>query len=306
LKEPKTCDEPSRNQPLIHVDCISHVYADGSIGVHNACLKIFEKEILAICGPNGAGKSTLLQHLNGMLVPAEGRIIIMGKTSTKNSAGELAKIVGMVFQDADSQLFAPTVLDDVMFGPLNQGLKPEEATKQALWALNTVGFTELSKTPHHLSGGEKRLVAIAGVIAMKPKILAVDEPTSDLDPVNAESIEHLLVNLRDDMNISVVVSTHDMDLAGRIADRLYILKKGSIIAEGNPRDIFYNNTLLHQARLKPPEPAVFYQSLVQEGILESGFRPIRREELNSLFKKKKEMIDMLERSDNQKPILPST
>jgi cobalt/nickel transport system ATP-binding protein len=299
------CDKPNENQPLVHVDCISHVYADGSIGVHSACLKLFEREMLAICGPNGSGKSTLLQHLNGILVPAEGRITIMGKTITKNSARELRKIVGLVFQDADSQLFAPTVLDDVMFGPLNQGLKPEEAKKQALWALNTVGFTELSKTPHHLSGGEKRLVAIAGVIAMKPKILVVDEPTSDLDPVNAENIERLLVNLRDEMGLSVVISTHDMDLAARIADRLYILRKGSTIAEGSPRDIFYNNALLEEARLKPPEPVVFYQSLVKEGILESGHQPIRRDEVSSLLKRGKEAIGISATSSSQRTTLSS-
>jgi cobalt/nickel transport system ATP-binding protein len=185
-----------------------------------------------------------------------------------------------------------------MFGPLNQGLKPEEAKEQALWALNTVGFTELAKTPHHLSGGEKRLVAIAGVIAMKPKILVVDEPTSDLDPVNAENIEHLLVSLRDELGLSVVISTHDMDLAARIADRLYILKKGSVIAEGEPRDIFYDNALLEESRLKPPEPVLFYQSVVKEGILENGLRPIRRDEISSLFKKRRETIDLSEKSSS--------
>jgi len=295
LKRARVCDEPDREQPLVHVDCISHVYADGSIGVHEACLKLFDGEILAVCGPNGSGKSTLLQHLNGILRPAEGRIIIMGKTVTKNSANELRKIVGLVFQDADSQLFAPTVLDDVMFGPLNQGLKPEEAKERALQALNTVGFTELSKAPHHLSGGEKRLVAIAGVIAMKPKILVVDEPTSDLDPVNAENIERLLVDLRDKLGLSVVISTHDMDLAARIADRLYVLRKGSVIAEGSPQEIFYNDALLGEARLKPPEPVVFYRSLVKKGILESGLQPIRRSEVISLLAKRREAISTTER-----------
>jgi cobalt/nickel transport system ATP-binding protein len=295
LNKARACDEPDKEQPLVHVDCISHVYPDGSIGVHNACLKLFDREILAICGPNGSGKSTLLQHLNGILLPAEGRIVIMGKTVTKNSASELRKIVGLVFQDADSQLFAPTVLDDVMFGPLNQGLKPEEAKELALEALNTVGFTELSKAPHHLSGGEKRLVAIAGVIAMKPKILVVDEPTSDLDPVNAENIERLLVNLRDKLGLSVVISTHDMDLAARIADRLYVLKKGNVIAEGSPQDIFYNDALLEEARLKPPEPVVFYHSLVRKGILESGLQPIHRDEVISLLTKRKEAISIAEK-----------
>ncbi|HVP93036.1 MAG TPA: ATP-binding cassette domain-containing protein [Acidobacteriota bacterium] len=299
MKKARACDEPDKEQPLVHVDCISHVYADGSIGVHKACLKLFDREILAICGPNGSGKSTLLQHLNGILVPVEGRITIMGKTVTKNSASELRRIVGLVFQDADSQLFAPTVLDDVMFGPLNQGLKPEEAKEQALQALNTVGFTELSKAPHHLSGGEKRLVAIAGVIAMKPRILVVDEPTSDLDPVNAENIERLLVGLREKLGLSVVISTHDMDLAARIADRLYILRKGSVIAEGDPRDIFYKDALLKEARLKPPEPVVFYHSLVKKGILESGLQPIHRDEVISLFTKRMETIGIGEKLSSQ-------
>jgi cobalt/nickel transport system ATP-binding protein len=294
LKELKSCDEFNKGQPLVHVDCISHVYADGTVGVHNACLKVFEGEILAICGPNGSGKSTLLQHLNGILVPAEGRVMINGENVPKNSADRLRKIVGLVFQDADSQLFAPTVLDDVMFGPLNQGLKPEEAKKQALWALNAVGFTEVSKIPHHLSGGEKRLVAIAGVIAMKPRVLVVDEPTSDLDPVNAENIIQLLVSLRDELGLGVVISTHDMDVAARIADRLYVLKKGSVLAEGSAKDIFYNDALLDEARLKPPEPVVFYRSLVREGVLEEGIQPIHHDEVISLLKRNMKAKNILE------------
>lgn len=285
MKELKSCDKFDKDQPLVHVDCISHVYADGTVGVHNACLKVFEGEILAICGPNGSGKSTLLQHLNGILVPAEGRIIINGENVPKNSADRLRKIVGLVFQDADSQLFAPTVLDDVMFGPLNQGLKPEEAKKRALWALDAVGFTEVSKIPHHLSGGEKRLVAIAGVIAMKPRVLVVDEPTSDLDPVNAENIIQLLVSLRDELGLGVIISTHDMDVAARIADRLYVLKKGSVLAEGSAKDIFYNDALLDEARLKPPESVAFYRSLVREGVLEEGIQPIHHDEVVSLLKR---------------------
>lgn len=284
MSKPSICNEPEQETAtLVHVDCISHKYPDGSIGVHDACLKLFEKEIVAICGPNGSGKSTLLQHLNGILTPTEGRITIMGKSVTKNSASELSKIVGMVFQDADSQLFAPTVLDDVMFGPLNQGLKPAEAKERALEALRTVGFYELSKAPHHLSGGQKRLVAIAGIIAMKPRILAVDEPTSDLDPTNSESIERLLLNLRDQLGLSIVMATHDMEVAARMSDRLYVLKNGSVIAEGKPRDIFYDDALLEQANLKPPEPVILYHALVKGGVLKDGFRPIRREELISLL-----------------------
>jgi cobalt/nickel transport system ATP-binding protein len=270
--------------PIIHIDCVSHIYPDGTIGIHKACLMVFEHEVVSLCGPNGSGKSTVLQHLNGILMPTDGNVQVMGKPVIKKNLEELRKIVGLVFQDADSQLFAPTVLDDVMFGPLNQGLSPEESKKMALWALDTVGFKELTKTPHHLSGGEKRLVAMAGIIAMKPKIIVVDEPTSDLDPVNSEKIEKLLLKLKDDLGMSVVLSTHDMDLAARIANRVYILKNGSVIAEGTPKEIFYNDVLLTDAKLKPPIVVQFYLDLVRDGIIKEGAYPLTLEELTNLVK----------------------
>jgi cobalt/nickel transport system ATP-binding protein len=256
------------------------------VGIHDLCFKVFPKEIVGVCGPNGSGKSTLLEHLNGILIPSEGEIMLEGEAINKKNPEKLRRSVGLVFQDADSQLFAPTVMDDVMFGPINNGMSPSEAKSAAEWALDLVGFTERSKIPHYLSGGEKRLVAIAGVVAMKPKIVAVDEPTSDLDPVNAERIENLLLKLRDELGVSVVISTHDMDLAARISDRVYILKKGVVLAEGVPRDLFYDEGLLREARLKPPEVVGVYKSLAKDGVLDDGSRPIRREELLSLIEER--------------------
>ncbi len=266
-------------EPLLHLDCLSHTYSDGTVGIHDLCFKVFPKEIVGICGPNGAGKSTLLEHLNGILIPTNGEIMLEGEKINKKNPDKLRRSVGLVFQDADSQLFAPTVLDDVMFGPINTGMSPSEARKAAEWALDLVGLTERSKIPHYLSGGEKRLVAIAGVIAMKPKIVVVDEPTSDLDPVNAERIEELLLKLRDELGLSVVISTHDMDLASRISDRVYILKKGVVLAEGVPGDLFYDESLLQEARLRPPEVVGIYSALVKDGVLDNGGRPIKQEEL---------------------------
>ena len=271
------------SEPLLHLDCLSHTYSDGTVGIHDLCFKVFPKEIVGVCGPNGSGKSTLLEHLNGILIPSEGEIMLEGERIDKKNPEKLRRSVGLVFQDADSQLFAPTVMDDVMFGPINTGMPPAEAKKAAEWALDLVGFAEKTKIPHYLSGGEKRLVAIAGVIAMKPKIVAVDEPTSDLDPVNAEKIEKLLLKLRDELGLSVVISTHDMDLAARISDRVYILKKGVVLAEGTPKDLFYDEGLLQEARLKPPEVVGIYKTLVKDGVLDDGSRPIMRDELLSLI-----------------------
>jgi len=271
------------SEPLLHLDCLSHTYSDGTVGIHDLCFKVFPKEIVGVCGPNGSGKSTLLEHLNGILIPSEGEIMLAGERIDKKNPKKLRRSVGLVFQDADSQLFAPTVMDDVMFGPINTGMPPAEAKKAAEWALDLVGFAEKTKIPHYLSGGEKRLVAIAGVIAMKPKIVAVDEPTSDLDPVNAEKIEKLLLKLRDELGLSVVISTHDMDLASRISDRVYILKKGVVLAEGSPKDLFYDEGLLQEARLKPPEVVGIYKRLVKDRVLDDGSRPITRDELLSLI-----------------------
>jgi cobalt/nickel transport system ATP-binding protein len=246
---------------IVHVDCVTHRYPDGTEGIHNMCFRVYPKEIVALCGPNGAGKSTLIEHINGLMMPDVGRVRVFGMDIDKKNVSEIRKMVGLVFQDADSQLFSPTVLDDVMFGPLNLGMPIEEARKKAEWALGVVGIKETSKIPHYLSGGQKRLVAIAGVLAMDPKILVVDEPTGDLDPSNANKIEALLRSLRDEHGMSIVIALHDMDMAARLADRVCIVKGGSIIAEGRPEEILYDEALLRSAGLELPSVARLYKQL---------------------------------------------
>ena len=251
-------------EAIIHVDCVTHRYPDGTEGIHNMCFSVYPREIVALCGPNGAGKSTLIEHLNGLMMPDVGRIQVFGKDLSKDNLSEIRRLVGLVFQDADSQLFSPTVLDDVMFGPLNLGLSLEEARERAEHALDIVGIADVNRIPHNLSGGQKRLVAIAGVLAMRPRILAVDEPTGDLDPSNARKMERLLVSLRDDHGLSVVIALHDMNMAARIADRVCIVKQGGIIAEGTPEDILYNEGLLASAGLELPTVARIYKDLELE------------------------------------------
>jgi cobalt/nickel transport system ATP-binding protein len=266
---------------IIHVDCASHVYPDGSVGIHDMCFRVMEHEIVALCGSNGSGKSTLIEHLNGLLSPSSGSVVVMGKDMDR-SKKDIWKFVGVVFQRSDDQLFAPTVLDDVMFGPVNMGMPVEQARAAAMEALKAVGAEGLaSKMPGYLSGGQKRLVCIAGVLAMKPKVIAMDEPTSDLDPYHSEVIEKIIFDLKK-RNISVVVATHDLDLAARISDRICLVKDGSVVAEGSPSEIFYNKELLGSVGLRQPNVARIYESIMHEAGVEPSGRPITAEDLSRL------------------------
>jgi len=281
--EPTVC-HISAEPELIHVDCVSHIYPDGSLGIHNLCFKVQEKEIVAICGGNGSGKSTLLEHLNGLLTPSDGCVSVFGKRLDAQTKKNLWKDVGIVFQRAEDQLFAPTVLDDVMFGPLNMGMNIDDAKQVALDALKAVGAEGLvNKMPNYLSGGQKRLVSMAGVLAMKPKIMALDEPTSDLDPNHAEIIEKIILELKNKYGISVVIATHDLDLAAQIADRICIVKSGSIIAEGTPAEIFYNSELLEEAGLKKPKIVQIYDEFCKRRSIDHKDRPVKVEELAKCF-----------------------
>ena len=281
--EPTVC-HISAEPELIHVDCVSHIYPDGSLGIHNLCFKVQEKEIVAVCGGNGSGKSTLLEHLNGLLTPSDGCVSVFGNRLDAQTKKNLWKDVGIVFQRAEDQLFAPTVLDDVMFGPLNMGMNIDDAKQVALESLKAVGAEELvNKMPNYLSGGQKRLVSVAGVLAMKPKIMALDEPTSDLDPNHAEIIEKIILELKNKYGISVVIATHDLDLAAQIADRICIVKSGSIIAEGTPAEIFYNSELLKEAGLKKPKIVQIYDEFCKSRGMERKNRPVTAEELAREF-----------------------
>ncbi|HMA04391.1 MAG TPA: ATP-binding cassette domain-containing protein [Methanomicrobiales archaeon] len=275
--------DPERE--IIHVDCASHQYPDGSVGIHDMCFHVMKDEIVAICGPNGSGKSTLIEHLNGLLTPSEGKIMVRGKALGEGEDSSLWRVVGVVFQEADDQLFAPTVLDDVMFGPLNLGLTREEARERAKGALEAVGGSHLAgKLPNYLSGGEKRLIAIAGIVAILPRVIALDEPTSDLDPVNSEVIERLIVRLKEEFGIGVVLATHDLDLAARIADRICLVRHGSVFAEGPPDEVFYDEELVREAGLRMPSGIQLYLDLCRSKGIAPERRPVRREEIVAAMK----------------------
>jgi len=264
---------------LIHVDCASHMYPDGSLGIHGMCFRVLEKEIVALCGPNGSGKSTLIEHLNGLLRPTSGNITVMGKKLDLDHI-DIWRDVGVVFQRSDDQLFAPTVLDDVMFGPINMGITIEQARMEAISALKAVGAENLlDKMPSYLSGGQKRLVCIAGVLAMKPRVIAMDEPTSDLDTLHAEMVENIILNLKNNHGISIVIATHDLDMAARISDRVCIVKDGSIIAEGRPSSIFYDKNLIEKSGLRQPNVVQIYEGIKKNLGISMENYPITADEL---------------------------
>lgn len=278
------CSVPDERPSLVHIDCASHVYPDGSRGMHAMCFAVHRGEVVAVCGANGSGKSTLIEHLNGTLVPAEGRVQVLGETVDDAGRRQLWRRVGVVFQDADSQLFAPTVVDDVAFGPMNLGLSPARARQAALEALEAVGAAGLAeKIPAYMSGGEKRLAAIAGVLAMHPEVIAFDEPTSDLDPAHAARVEGLIAELRREGQYGLVLSTHDLDFAARIADRVTVLKHGSVIADGPPRDLFYDADLLAEAGLVEPRVVRLWRELCRRTGRDPGARPVTEAEFVAAF-----------------------
>lgn len=278
------CSPVNPENELIHIDCASHIYPDGSIGIHQMCFSVLKDEIVALCGPNGSGKSTLIEHLNGLLIPSQGDIWVRGRSITHGELTDLWKEVGIVFQRSEDQLFAPTVLDDVMFGPLNLGMTPEEAKAVAMEALVAVGADHLiNKLPNYLSGGQRRLVSIAGILAMKPSIVALDEPTSDLDPIHSEITEQLILNLKNKFGISVVIATHDLGLAARIADRVCLVKEGLIFAQGRPEEIFYDPLLIQEAGLRLPDTVMTYLDFCAKRGITPSQRPITRDDLVTIL-----------------------
>ena len=244
----------SADTPLIDLECQSHTYPDGTVGVHDIEFSVYPDEIVAVVGSNGSGKSTCLEHLNATLVPDEGRLVVNGTEITDETVEYARSEVGFVFQDPDTQLVAPTVLDDVTFGLSNRGVTGDEAIERAREALDSVGASHLEdRVPHYLSGGEKRLVGLAGVLVLEPSVIVLDEPFAGLDPERSAMVAQRLEDIRES-GISVVLSTHNLDIAADLADRVCVMDNGNAIGGGTPREVFYDDELLAAANLTPPTP----------------------------------------------------
>lgn len=249
-------------ETAIEMKDIKYVYPDGYTALDSVNLKIVRGERVAILGPNGAGKSTLLMVTNGLFTPSKGRVSVLGTPIDKDNLYRVRMKVGLVFQDPDDQLFCPTLWEDITFGPLNMGLPEEEVTRRAKDALRGVGLEGYEeKPPHHLSVGEKKKAAIAAVLALKPEILILDEPTANLDPKSRTELAKLANSLYEEQKITLIMATHDVDFVPKIADRIYVLNKGRIVAEGPVREVFSNFEIMAEANLEPPAVTCLFSLL---------------------------------------------
>ena len=261
-------------EPIIEVRHLTHTYSVGTPfqrdAVHDVSFTVEKGEFLGIIGHTGSGKSTLIQHLNGLLAPTSGEILLAGK----NIWAEPKKIrsvrfrVGLVFQYPEYQLFEETVYKDISFGPKNMGLDEGEVDRRVREAARFVGLRDdqLEKSPFELSGGQKRRVAIAGVIAMEPRVLILDEPTAGLDPVGVESI---LGNIRDyhqSNNATIILVSHSMEEVARTVDRLVVVNDGRIPFQGPPREVFRHGAELERMGLGVPQMTRVFSRLRAMGV----------------------------------------
>jgi len=214
------------------------------IAMEDIDLSIDEKnEFVMVCGHTGSGKSTLIQHMNALLFPSSGKLEIFGRVIKKKKnrkLNEIRKKVGLVFQFPEYQLFDETVLKDVMFGPINFGLKKEEAKEKAINALKMVDFDEklYDQSPFRLSGGQMKKVSIAGILALEPEIIVLDEPTRGLDPKSSEEVMELFNKIHNEYNKTIIVITHDMDIVSKYAKRVVVLNEGKIVYDGSKENLF--------------------------------------------------------------------
>ena len=259
----------------IILDNVSYTYQEGtpfaSVALSDVSLTIEDGSYTAIIGHTGSGKSTILQLLNGLLVPTEGSVrvfdTLITSTSVNKQIRQIRKQVGLVFQFAENQIFEETVLKDVAFGPQNFGVSVEEAEAIAREKLALVGIDEslFERSPFELSGGQMRRVAIAGILAMEPKILVLDEPTAGLDPIGRKELMTLFKKLHQD-GITIVLVTHLMDDVAEFADQVYVMEKGKLVKSGKSSLVFQNVEFMEKIQLGVPKITRFAQRLAERGV----------------------------------------
>ncbi|MBR2521080.1 MAG: energy-coupling factor transporter ATPase [Oscillospiraceae bacterium] len=259
--------------PIIETQKLTHIYSKGTPFEHLALdgvdFSVDPGEFVAVIGQTGSGKSTLIQHLNGLLQPDSGKVLFNGQDiwSSKAFNNSIRFKVGLVFQYPEYQLFEETVFKDISFGPRNMGLSPSEIEERVYEAAGFVGLTEdqLAKSPFDLSGGGKRRAAIAGVIAMRPEVLILDEPTAGLDPMGSRNLMENIRAYHRENNAAVILVTHNMEEAARQANRLTVLSGGKIVMDGTPEKVFDNMEALEKMRLDTPEITQVFSCLRRMG-----------------------------------------
>lgn len=259
----------------IQLNNVTHTYSEGSAfqatAIRHVNLTIEDGEFIAIIGHTGSGKSTLVQHLNGLLKPTEGQILIDGEdlNGEKTDRRRIRQKVGLVFQYPEYQLFEETVAKDIAFGPKNLGLSDEEIDQRVRRAMAHVHLDYdkyAQRSPFELSGGQMRRVAIAGVLAMEPKVLILDEPTAGLDPRGRDKILAMVQELHARGGVTVIMVSHSMDDVARLATRLIVMSKGEVVATGTPSEIFRQREMMERVHLGVPEAAKLCAALRQQGI----------------------------------------
>jgi energy-coupling factor transport system ATP-binding protein len=259
----------------IVIENLNHVYDIGSPfetnALNNVSMHIEKGDFVGLIGHTGSGKSTLIQHMNGLLKPTSGKILINGFdiTSPKAKLSEIRKKVGLVFQYPEYQLFEETVEKDVAFGPNNLGIAPDEVAKRIREALEMVGldYEEIrGKSPFELSGGQKRRVAIAGVIAMQPEVLILDEPTAGLDPKGRDEILDQILALHAKQGLTVILVSHSMEDIARYVRKIFVMDEGSLVLSGEPSEVFSHVERLEEIGLAAPQVTYVVKALYERGV----------------------------------------
>ena len=284
----------------IKIENLVHVYMPKSpfekVALDDVNIEIEEGEFVALIGHTGSGKSTLIQHMNGLLKPSSGRIIVDGVDITKDGVKltDVRKKVGLVFQYPEYQLFEETIEKDIEYGPRNLGLDQEEITKRVKRSMEMVGLdyeTYRDKSPFDLSGGQKRRVAIAGVVAMEPKVLILDEPTAGLDPKGRDDILAQIKTLHDNYKMTIVLVSHSMEDVGKLAERIIVMNKGKVQLEGTPAEVFKEVDTLESIGLAVPQVTYLMRALREKGFNVS-------DEVYTISKGKEELLRILKESNN--------
>ena len=284
----------------IKIENLVHVYMPKSpfekVALNNVNIEINKGEFVALIGHTGSGKSTLIQHMNGLLKPTSGKIIVDGQDITKAGVKltDIRKKVGLVFQYPEYQLFEETIEKDIEYGPRNLGLEQEEITRRVKKAMNMVGLdyeTYRNKSPFDLSGGQKRRVAIAGVIAMEPQILILDEPTAGLDPKGRDDILEQIKILHDEYKMTIILVSHSMEDVGKLAERIIVMNNGEVALEGTPSEVFKEVETLERIGLAVPQVTYLMRALREKGFDVS-------DEIYTISQGKEELLRLLKEVRN--------